>query len=230
MKRIHLLLGLLASILSLQAADYSDFYKNLPVALQQPATVHIPDNTVRLTDFGAIGDGITLATDAFRQAFDKLEQMGGGRLIVPEGIWLTGPISMRSNTELHLDDNAIIMMSPDKRLFVNPKKPNSRCLSGITAENCIYNCKRVLLKDITVQNSPRFHVHPYYCEDMIIDGIKVRCPWNRSKQGIWNDYLGDAENGSFGSSRRLFPSVPTASMTRSDDTLGGQSIVTTTAK
>jgi polygalacturonase len=43
----------------------------------------------------------------------------------------------------------------------------------------IYNCKRVLLKDITVQNSPRFHVHPYYCEDMIIDGIKVRCPWNR---------------------------------------------------
>ena len=255
MKRISLLFGLLASILSLQAADYSDFYKNLPVALQQPATVHIPDNTVRLTDFGAIGDGITLATDAFRQAFDKLEQMGGGRLIVPEGVWLTGPISMRSNTELHLDDNAIIMMSPDKRLFVNPKKPNSRCLSGITAENCeniaitghgtidgnnkgwgyakkgkmsdeewkilkesggyitddgklwyawkmanglpdiaptpqkqekmradlirIYNCKRVLLKDITVQNSPRFHVHPYYCEDMIIDGIKVRCPWNR---------------------------------------------------
>ena len=116
MKRISLLFGLLASILSLQAADYSDFYKNLPVALQQPVMTQIPANEVRLTDFGAIGDGITLATDAFRQAFDKLEQMGGGRLIVPEGVWLTGPISMRSNTELHLDDNAIMAGATPRRV------------------------------------------------------------------------------------------------------------------
>ena len=40
------------------------------------------------------------------------------------------------------------------------------------------NCKRVLMQGVTVQNSPRFHVNPTRCEDVILDGITVRCPWN----------------------------------------------------
>lgn len=42
----------------------------------------------------------------------------------------------------------------------------------------IYRCKNVLLQGVTFQNSPRFHVHPYYCENVIMDGIVVRSPWN----------------------------------------------------
>ena len=39
-------------------------------------------------------------------------------------------------------------------------------------------CKRDLFQGVTFQNSPRFHVHPCYSSDIIIDGITVRCPWN----------------------------------------------------
>jgi polygalacturonase len=40
------------------------------------------------------------------------------------------------------------------------------------------HCERVLFQDITVQNSPRFHVHPCYCKDVSVLGVTVRCPWN----------------------------------------------------
>ncbi|MBO6097461.1 MAG: glycoside hydrolase family 28 protein, partial [Bacteroidales bacterium] len=81
------------------------------------ATLHIPSHEVVLTDFGACGDGESLCTEAFEQAFAKLEQLGGGRLIVPDGIWFTGPIGLKSHTELHLSDNAVIVFSADQDLY-----------------------------------------------------------------------------------------------------------------
>ena len=108
---------------------------NMP-ALQGPS---IPSNEVVLTDFGAVGDGKTLCTEAFEKAFDKLSEMGGGRLIVPDGIWFTGPIGLRSHTELHLSDNAIIFFSADQNLYpiiaTNFEGLDmKRCLSPIHAE------------------------------------------------------------------------------------------------
>ena len=82
--------------------------------LQAPS---IPARKVVLTDFGAVGDGVTLCTEAFEQAFAKLEKLGGGRLIVPDGIWFTGPIGLKSHTELHLSDNAVIVFSADQDLY-----------------------------------------------------------------------------------------------------------------
>lgn len=77
----------------------------------------IPDNQVELTDFGAIGDGKTLCTDAFKKAFYALASKGGGRLVVPQGVWYTGPIVLRSHTELHLKAGAVILFSDDLALY-----------------------------------------------------------------------------------------------------------------
>jgi len=105
-------------------------------AVHEPS---IPSREVVLTDFGAIGDGKTLCTEAFEKAFAELEKRGGGRLIVPDGIWFTGPIGLKSHTELHLSDNAVIFFSADQDLY--PIIPTSfegldmqRCLSPIYAD------------------------------------------------------------------------------------------------
>src|SRR5258706_4002779 len=68
----------------------------------------IPKLTVTLADFGGSGDGKTLNTAAFEKAFAGLAEKGGGKLVVPPGIWLTGPIKLRSNINLHLERGALI--------------------------------------------------------------------------------------------------------------------------
>ncbi len=83
-------------------------------AVSRPA---IPQRTVSVADFGAVGDGATLATDAFSNAIASLSERGGGRLHVPAGVWYTGPIVLQDNIELNLDDNAIIIFSDDKSLY-----------------------------------------------------------------------------------------------------------------
>ncbi len=99
----------------------------------------IPSREVSLTDFGAVGDGVTLCSDAFQKAFDALEERGGGRLVVPDGIWLTGPVGLRSHTELHLSDNAVIVFSTNQDLYpiigTNFEGLDMfRCLSPVHAE------------------------------------------------------------------------------------------------
>ena len=88
-----------------------------PFDMEAVTLPSIPDRTVNLKDFGAIGDGITLCTDAFAEAVKSLSDKGGGHLLVPPGIWFTGPIELKSNIDLHLDENAVILFSSDRNLY-----------------------------------------------------------------------------------------------------------------
>lgn len=100
----------LASIALTSHAAGSD----LPPAVAAP---HIPQTTVSLTDFGGVGDGITLNTDAFAKAIKTLGDKGGGELVVPPGLWLTGPIKLCSHLNLHLERGALIQFSRDYQLY-----------------------------------------------------------------------------------------------------------------
>lgn len=62
-------------------------------------------------DFGAVADGRTPNTDAFRRAIASVDQAGGGTLIVPAGDYFTGPIELCSNLNLHLDSHARLLFS-----------------------------------------------------------------------------------------------------------------------
>ena len=77
----------------------------------------IPQKEISIANYGGVGDGKTLNTDAFAKAVNALSAKGGGKLIVPTGIWLTGPIQLKSNIELHLNAGAIIQFSRDFNLY-----------------------------------------------------------------------------------------------------------------
>ncbi|MEK6477812.1 glycoside hydrolase family 28 protein [Catalinimonas sp. 4WD22] len=72
-----------------------------------------PDRELMITDYGAVGDGSTKNTEAFRQAIEECNAQGGGTVVVPEGTFLTGAIHLLSNVELHLEDSATILFSRD---------------------------------------------------------------------------------------------------------------------
>ena len=79
-----------------------------PRSTSSPRSPVIPDRTFTLTDFGAVGDGQTLNTDAFKKAIAAVEKAGGGKLVVPKGIFRTAPFTLCSNLDLHLDEGAVI--------------------------------------------------------------------------------------------------------------------------
>lgn len=114
MKKFFLSCLLMVAALTASAGDYAHYYQQLPVQMQQVVAPQIPELTVRLTDFGAKGDGVTDNTEAFQKAISQLSKQGGGHLVVPAGVWLTGLISLKDNIDLHLERNAIVMATPDK--------------------------------------------------------------------------------------------------------------------
>lgn len=80
---------------------------------QQIKAPHFPAKDFVITDYGAVGDGETKATEAFKKAIEACNKSGGGRVVVPYGKFLTGAIYLKSNVNLHLADSATILFSRD---------------------------------------------------------------------------------------------------------------------
>lgn len=117
---------------------YKKYTEKLPFVMPEVTAPVIPAHEVKLTDFGAVGDGVTLNTEAFARAIDALSKQGGGRLVVPQGVWHTGPIVLKSNIELNLKVGAVILFAADETLYPLVKTSfegldTRRCQSPLSA-------------------------------------------------------------------------------------------------
>lgn len=97
--------------------EFEDIYENLPFQMERINRPSIPSRTACITEFGAVCDGVTLCTDAFVNAISHLSETGGGRVVVPAGLWTTGPIELLSHIELHLEKGAVLSFSTDPMLY-----------------------------------------------------------------------------------------------------------------
>jgi polygalacturonase len=94
-------------------------------------------------DFGAVGDSKTLNTSAIQSAIDECAKVGG-RVLVSEGVYMTGTIVLKDNIDLHVDRTATLLGSPDcadypefDKKYVNVEKlPRNRGAALIFAEEC----------------------------------------------------------------------------------------------
>ena len=109
----------LALTLGAQAQEnpYRAYTRQLPFSMPEVTAPVFPKKTVSLAQYGAKGDGKTLCTEAFSKAIDELSRQGGGRLSVPQGVWFTGPIVLKSHVDLHLEKGAVILFSGDMDLY-----------------------------------------------------------------------------------------------------------------
>jgi polygalacturonase len=113
------LLGLLvapASLSSSRAAGPATFnashaWAAVPGILQRIVPPVFPVREFPITKFGALAGGTNDCTRAFQQAIAACHEAGGGKVTVPAGKYLTGPIHLRSNVELHLSVEAEIIFS-----------------------------------------------------------------------------------------------------------------------
>ncbi|WP_316817187.1 glycoside hydrolase family 28 protein [Pedobacter nyackensis] len=84
-------------------------FDNLPVV----AATSFKADTISILKYGAKNDGLTLNTKGINQAITDCNKRGGGVVLIPEGLWLTGPIELKSNVNLHLAKNALLQFTKD---------------------------------------------------------------------------------------------------------------------
>ncbi|MHC4750638.1 MAG: glycoside hydrolase family 28 protein [Planctomycetota bacterium] len=81
----------------------------LPVILSRIVPPTFPDRDFIVTDYGAVGDGVTDCNPAFKKTIAACTKAGGGRVVVPKGTWLTnGPIHLDNNVNFHVTKDAKI--------------------------------------------------------------------------------------------------------------------------
>ena len=118
----------------------SDFNEKLAFELPKIYQPHFKRDTFNIVNYGAIADGLTLNAEAINKAIDECAKQGGGTVLIPRGSFVTGPIIMKSNINLHLDKGALLIYTKDFDQY--PLVLSSfegvdaaRCQSPLVAEN-----------------------------------------------------------------------------------------------
>jgi polygalacturonase len=220
------------------------YVQHAPFFMRTPELPAIPSRNFSLQDYGGVGDGHALNTTAFEKAIAACSAAGGGRVTVPAGAWLTGPIELKSNMDLHLERGAMILFTRDHEPYViatahgmlrtiSPISGHDLENIAITGEGIVdgggeswrpvkkekvtaaqwkdllasggvlnkeetiwwpsqlamegkerrpilvqFNrCKRVLLKGVTLRNSPMYVFGPNDCIDLTMDHVTIFNEW-----------------------------------------------------
>ncbi len=74
-------------------------------------------DTVSIVKAGAVPDGHTLNTRAINNSIMAMSKKGGGVVLVPKGLWLTGPVVLQSNVNLHLATGSTLLFTNDKSQY-----------------------------------------------------------------------------------------------------------------
>jgi polygalacturonase len=94
-----------------------DPWAAVPGILARIKAPSFPNRDFDVARYGAKPDGTTDSTGAFRKAIEAAANAGGGRVVVPEGVWLTGAIHLKSNVNLHVVKGATVKFNPDSKLY-----------------------------------------------------------------------------------------------------------------
>src|SRR5437764_6451927 len=96
--------GLLVIITALQG------YTQILPAVSEPV---FKKDTFNIAQYGAKADGITLNTNSISKAINACSKNGGGVVLVPGGLWLTGPLVLQSNVNLCIAKDALLQFTAD---------------------------------------------------------------------------------------------------------------------
>ncbi|ROI09032.1 glycoside hydrolase family 28 protein [Chryseobacterium sp. H3056] len=113
---VYALLFLFGVSCSPKIAAPADLGESFPMAqmLSLEKSIKEPvfkDKTYNILDFGAVADGKTMATESIRKAIETCSKNGGGKVLVPAGKYLTGPIHLENNVNLHIAEGAELLFS-----------------------------------------------------------------------------------------------------------------------
>jgi hypothetical protein len=170
------------------------------------------NNIVNVTNYGAVGDGIRTNTTAIQSAINAAAAGGatnglsGGTVEIPAGVYLSGPLTMKSFVNLQVDAGATLQMLPYGSFpatsdFISAATihdleisgsgtidgqgaiwwtNNNNTSGGITRPKAMFapsTCTSVLVRDVTLQNPPNTHISfRSVCVNVTVDHININTP------------------------------------------------------
>ena len=153
-----------------------------------PTLPTIPDKVFNVKAFGAISDNKTDNTQAVQKAINEADKAGGGKVIIPAGTYLCGPLIFSSNLNLQIDSMAILRFLPidrypgglaEGRDFISGTKLHDIAITGkgtIDGQGSPWwphykdskairprmitfkDCDKILIENVKLMNSPKFHI------------------------------------------------------------------------
>ncbi|WP_293743822.1 glycoside hydrolase family 28 protein [uncultured Pedobacter sp.] len=135
----HIKVALACLVLTAAGSAMAQQKPGLPIIRQ----VKFKEDTTSIVAFGAKDDGITLNTKSINKTISSVSEKGGGVVLIPSGLWLTGPIELKSNVNLHLKRDAILQFTADFNQYKlvegnwegQPAWRNQSPISGMNLEN-----------------------------------------------------------------------------------------------
>jgi polygalacturonase len=109
---------LISSIFAPQTSSVPQGWDTFPALLTRINPPTFPQKDFDIKKFGAIADGKTDCSNAFMKAIEKCHAEGGGRVVVPKGVYFTGAINLKSNVNLYITKDAIIKFSTDPKKYL----------------------------------------------------------------------------------------------------------------
>jgi polygalacturonase len=93
-------------------------WEQVPAILARIKAPEFPNRDFDITRSGGAGDGKKDCTEAIARAIAACNQAGGGRVMVPSGAFLTGPIHLKSNVDLHVSEGATLRFFREPRRYL----------------------------------------------------------------------------------------------------------------
>jgi polygalacturonase len=131
------LVGCAGSRLEAKTAD-SDPWSRVPGILARIVPPTFPDRDFAVTEFGAVGDGAMDCTKAFAESIAACQAAGGGRVVVPPGVFLSGAIHLKSRVNLHVSEGATIRFTTNTSAYMPPVFSRFECIELMGYAGPIY--------------------------------------------------------------------------------------------
>jgi len=113
------IIGFLSACNAVVSQDkYTSIKVDAPFDMPDIKVYNFPNRDFIITDFGAKSEPNFDNTKAFADAIQACTDAGGGRVVVPAGVWQTGAIHLKDNVNLHLSENAVINFTDDPKAYL----------------------------------------------------------------------------------------------------------------
>jgi len=104
--------------LAFAAGAQAEAWAEVPRIVQRIKAPSFPKRDFDITKYGAVGDGVKDSTQAIARAISECNRAGGGRVIVPRGVFSTAAIHLRSNVNLYVSAGATLQFVRDSARYL----------------------------------------------------------------------------------------------------------------